>query len=111
MMNDHTTRGLGYDPCDQTSFPYQADDPPFNYDSLMLDPISLEAAPELQVMEYLTEIVGPNFQSRDPNSAYRTLDMALRLFVKLTKDSAFEGIDYPSLLAASLDTAFIWELG
>lgn len=110
-MNDEPMRGLNYDPCDQTSFPYQADDPPFNADRLVLDPSSLESAPTLDIFAYLTELVGSAFQRNDPTTPYRSLDMGLRLFVKLTQDSAFEGIAYPDLLAAALDTAFIWEFG
>jgi len=102
---------LGYDPNDQSSFPYQADDPPFNADRLVLDPYSLESAPDLDIFSYLSQLVNPEFQRHDATTPYRTLDMGLRLFVQLTKDPAFNEIAYPDLLAAALDTAFIWEFG
>lgn len=102
---------LNYDPCDQASFPYQADDPPFDASRLVLEPSSLESAPTLDIFAYLTELVGPNIQSNDPTTPYRCLDMGLRLFKKLTEDSAFNDIAYPDLLAAAMDTAFIWEFG
>lgn len=106
MMNDEQHEGLGYDPNDQASFPYQSNNPPFSAADLVLDPSSLEAAPDLSIDAYLDAL--PTFSS---SSRYRSLDMGLRLFVKMTQDPAFNDIAYPDLLAASLDTAFIWEFG
>lgn len=111
MMNDNNTGGLGYDPSDQASFPYQKQDPPFGADDLKLDPVSLDSAPDLDVFNFLVALVNPEAQKYDPTSPYRMLDMGLRLFVKLTRDPAFNDLAYPDLFAAALDTAFIWEDG
>jgi len=105
MINDNP---LGYDPCDRYSFPYQEQDPPFDATSLVLDQSSLDRAPDLDVMEVLHTLTG---YDDDGPSNYRMLDMALRLFYKLSDDATYEGISFPDLFAACCDTAMIWENG
>lgn len=100
------TSALGYDPSDLHSFPYQANDPPFDATSLVLE--DLERAAELDVMETIADF--SNYDNDGPGE-YRTLDMALRLFTKLAGDSAFTDIPYPDLFAAALDQAMTWERG
>jgi hypothetical protein len=109
MMNQSTTGGLGYDPCDRHSFPYQANDPPFDATSLALEPSTLRVAAELDIMETISEVIG--YPGQRPEPHFRMLDMALRTFYKIANDSAYEGIDFPSLFAACCDTAMIWENG
>lgn len=83
----------------------------FTEDDLMLDPLSLERAPDLQLFDMLAEITGPDWVKYDPDAGYRTMNMALALFTKLCDDSAFDGIYYNDIFAACLDTAMIWEVG
>lgn len=105
--------GLGYDPSDLNSFPYQANDPPFDATSLVIEDIELAA--ELNVFEVIADFCCPALEANRPFGAadYRTLDMALRLFTKLASDSgnAFESIAYPDLFGAALDQAITWERG
>lgn len=110
MINDETTkRELGYDPSDRHSFPYQHDDPPFDATSLEFDPVVLDRAPDLDVMEILSDLTAK--YDDDGPSEYRQLDMALRLFYKKSNDSAFDDIPFPDLFAACLHQAEIWERG
>jgi hypothetical protein len=99
---------LGYDPTDQSSFPYQADDPPFGTHRLHLEDLTLEVAPDLDIMETIHEMTQ---YDDDGDSNYRMLDMALRLFHNLAADSAYEGIAHPELFAACCYQALIWERG
>lgn len=94
----------GYDPNDPNSFPYG-----FTRANLMLDPATLEVAPDLNVIDMLVLI------STDPDqvAAFRMIDMALRLLNELQfdGDGAFSDISTPDLLAACIHTAMIWERG
>lgn len=109
MMNDDTPKGLGYDPCDRHSFPYQSQDPPFDATSLEFDEGVLEQAPHLVLNEFLVTLTDEVYF--DGPNGYRTMDMALRLFWKKAGDSAFYDIAFPDLFAACLDQAMIWEVG
>lgn len=80
-------------------------------DDLMLDPLSIDRGPELQLFDLLAEVTGPDWVTHDPDAGFRTMNMALALFTKLCDDSAFDGIYYNDLFAACLDTAMIWEVG
>lgn len=106
-MNRSTTQ-LGYDPCDLYSFPYQEQDPPFDATSLQLE--DLERAACTDPLEAITTLLS---YDDDGPSTYRTLDMALRLFVKLvgSHDNAFDGVAFPDIFGAALDQALIWEHG
>lgn len=104
------TQGLGYDPTDRYSFPYQANDPPFDATSLVLEPLTMELAPELGDINMLEEFLN-TFDDEDRPGAYRCLDMALRLFYKLSGNGAYNDIAFPDLFAACLHTAMIWERG
>jgi hypothetical protein len=107
MMNEETKGALGYDPCDQNSFPYQADDPPFGPHRLVIeDPARAAQVDYLEPLHTLSCTYGD-----DGPSEYRTLDMALRCFAAVIKDSAFAEIPYPDLFAACLDQALVWERG
>ena len=114
MMNDETHKGWGYDPTDQTSFPYQANDPPFSAADLVPDPVSLEAAMNgtLQGLnEFLVFLTNDAWM--DGANGYAVWDMALRLFRAMTNDpqNAYEGIAYPDLLAVAIDTSILWAVG
>jgi len=117
MMNDDTTQGLGYDPCDQNSFPYQADDPPFSAERLRLEPSTLESIDTLDLDAFMEAWLNHATTAINPERAevgkYLIMDMALRLFRAMTNDpdNAYEGIDYPSLFAAAMDTSNIWYFG
>lgn len=102
MMNDEQHEGLGYDPSDLHSFPYQSNDPPFDATSLVIEDI--ERAAELEPLDMMTQFTMGDFN-------YRTLDMACRLFAKCTNDSAYEGIPFADIFGACLDQAMIWEGG
>ena len=107
-MNDRAEK-LGYDPSDPSSFPYQADDPPFNTHRLVLeDP---ERAARVDPMETLWSLACT--YGDDGPSEYRTLDMACRLFAALVKDTdnPYDGIPMADLFAAALDQALVWERG
>ena len=106
MMNHDQ---LGYDPRDQNSFPYQADDPPFNWARLRFADVTPTG--EHDLFELLAEL---NTYDDDGPSEYRTVDMALRLFTKAIlgfTDHTLTGISYPDLFAACLKQALIWENG
>lgn len=100
---------LGYDPTDQTSFPYQKNDPPFSANDLALDPSSIDEAPDLDLNYFFTRLTMEPYFNGAPG--YRTMDMALRLFHKVAGDPAYADISFCDLFAACLDTAFIWEVG
>jgi hypothetical protein len=107
MLHDDN-RGIGYDPTDRHSFPYQAQDPPFDATSLGLPDVSPEKAAELDPMETIDTMIG---YDNDGPSNYRMLDMALRTFYKLCNDSAYYDIAFPDLFAACCEQAMIWENG
>lgn len=108
-MNDDTANGgLGYDPCDRHSFPYQQSDPPFDATSLTFDAVVLDQAPDLDAMEVITEML--NYDDDDLTN-FRQLDMALRLFYKISGDSAYNDIAFPDLFGACCLQAMIWERG
>lgn len=100
---------LGYDPTDRNSYPYSKNDLPFGYDDLVLDPVSINSAPDLDLRKYFIELTTTPYFDGPPG--YRTMDIALRLFHKVAADDAFSDISMPDLFAACLDTAFIWEVG
>lgn len=106
MINDAMKGGLGYDPFDPTSFPYG-----FTAESLHLEDLSFEVAPDLDPLEMIHELA-KNYDDDGP-ADYRQLDMALRLFVKLTNDvdGSWGDIPLPDLFAACIHTAMIWERG
>lgn len=101
---------LGYDPFDWESYPYQLSDPPFDGSCLVLEPHTLDVAPELDPFEEIATLIDPD--DNGP-SAYRTLDMALRLFNRLINDphGHFTELPMPDLFAAALHQALIWERG
>lgn len=110
MMNDDTSKGeLGYDPSDRHSFPYQANDPPFDATFLEFDPLVMDRAPDLDAMEVIADFAS-SYDDYGPGE-YRMLDMALRLFHKKSGDHAFDDIPFPDLFAACLDQAMVWERG
>lgn len=102
---------LGYDPTDRHSFPYQRQDPPFDATSLRLEPISIDRAPMLDTIETIAELLNLEVEETPVASTYRMLDMALRLFYKISGDTAYNDIAFPDLFAACCDTAMIWERG
>ena len=113
-------RGLGFDPHDPDSYPYQVtffeDQEPFGWKTMEPESVTLGRAPDLDIMELLAE-----FSSWDDDgpSEYRTLEMALRLFRKCCTEGEFRnafnpqycGISHADIFAACLDTAMIWERG
>lgn len=109
-MNQSTNEGgLGYDPCDRHSFPYQANDPPFDATSLEFDDVDLSTAADLVLNNYFVELTNrPYF---DGANGYRTIDMALRLFLKKANASELQDIALPDIFAVCLEQAFIWEVG
>lgn len=101
---------LGYDPCDQNSFPYQADDPPFGPHRLTLEDVTPERAAHLDA---IYEVAMTIDYDDDGPSNYRMLDMALRLFNALVHDeqNAYADIAFPDLFGACCRQAQIWERG
>ena len=97
---------LGYDQTDLFSFPYQANDPPFDASRLVIE--DLDRAAQVDVMEVLAAF---SMYDDDGPAEYRTLDMALRLFAKCVSTHTFEGIAFPDIFGACLDQAMIWERG
>lgn len=101
MMNHDNP--LGYDPCDQDSFPYQADDPPFDRRRLRFEDVD-------------PRFVDPLFDPTTEADDYRPVDMALKLFAKITQGLLHPAYEYrdiplPQLFAACLTQARIWEDG
>lgn len=109
-MND-TDRGVGYDPSDQTRFPYQKQDPPFSDADLVFDHVVIDDAPNLELHNFVFALYCKGRSNHA--SQYRTVDMALRLFVKSINrdDHAYADIAYADLFTACLDQASIWEDG
>jgi len=99
---------LGYDPCDRNSFPYQADDPPFGPHRLVLSEITIDRAPDLDAIQTLADML--DYDDDGPPN-YRMLDMALRTFLNIANDPAYEGIDLPTIFAACSYQAMVWERG
>lgn len=114
MINDETLKGWNYDPTDQTSFPYQKQDPPFSAADLIPDEVSLEAAmngtlqPLNEFFVFLT-----NDSWMDGANGYAVMDMALRLFKAMVTDpqNAYADIAYPDLFAVAIDTSILWAVG
>ena len=107
MMNHDA---LGYNPRDQHSFPYQADDPPFNWNRLRFEDVSPTGEHDIEdlLVELVTQDMAPE------GGPYRTIDMALRLFTKAIlgfTDHTLTWIPYPDIFAACLKQALIWENG
>jgi hypothetical protein len=105
MMN----KEIGYNPYDRTSFPYQHDDPPFSQQSLKLSlRTQFKMAEGIGIVDQLEEMKVAC--QANPNSGYRMLDMALRLFTKLEAES-HEGKTTIDLFVSAIEQAFEWELG
>jgi hypothetical protein len=118
MKATQLMNNLNYDPCDQNSVPYQADDPPFNADRLKLEPGTLDSIDTLDLDAFIEAWLksGGNHKimpNHHEEMKFTVMDMALRLFRAMTNDpdNAYEGIDYPTLFAAALDTSNIWMYG
>lgn len=83
----------------------------FTEADLTLDPLTIDRAPGLEIFKLLSQITDPTYTQYDRSARYRTMNMALALFTKLSQDTAFDGLYYNDILAAALDTAIIWEVG
>lgn len=94
---------LGYDPFDWNSYPYG-----MSLDSLVLEPSTLDVAPELDPIETISNFL--NYDNDGPGE-YRMLDMACRLFAKLTHEAAYHDLPAADIFAACCHTAGIWERG
>lgn len=79
-----------------------------------LDPVSIESAPTLdynvlrQEIDHLDTCDMVRFE---PKGRRVHLDHSLMLFLKLSQDTAFDGIDPISLMAACMDTVIVWSRG
>jgi hypothetical protein len=78
-----------------------------------LDPLSLESAPTLDYDILRREIdhLDTCDMLRPPMNRRVHLDHSLMLFLKLSRDNAFDGIDPISLMAACMDTVLLWSRG
>ena len=104
-MNDDTTQGvrsvLEFEPTWGLNWP--AD---FN-----LDPLSIESAPTLDYEVMRREIDHLDAEDSPMHGRRFHLDHSLMLFLKLSQDNAFDGLDPISLMAACMDTVIIWSRG
>lgn len=112
---------LGFDPTNPDEYPYQAHDDGFTFESLDFDPATEERLGDLDPINTLRELLSNNML--EPLAAQfselRTLELALRFFLKLCThpplkgafDPRVNGMAHFDIFTAALDTALIWERG
>lgn len=74
---------------------------------LQFEDISLERAPDLDLLETMKEV----YSYCTTSGFRRTVDAALALYEKKCSNTSFDQADRAQLFAVCLDTALIWENG
>lgn len=80
-------------------------------DDFNLDPGSIDSAPTLDAKILIDEVLKVDREGLYANPEQHHLSHALMLFSKLSRDTAYDGIDPVSLFASCCDTVLIWSFG